>query len=135
MNPTRRFLVEILIPPLLGAIIVACSGRTADDVLHLIFGFPAFLIFAYAYGIVPSTVYAAVMEVWFRRGYHYRYGLASTVILSALLGLGAGFGIQLAVQGTGTTYFLLVGLVVGLMIGFYVGRAACSSGHGKGSTI
>lgn len=137
MTRSRRLLIEILIPPLLGAIIVACSGRTADNAWHIIFGFPAFLMFAYAFGIVPSAIYAAAMEFWFKKGCHYRYGLVSTVVFSALLGLGAGFGIQFLIQGVGITYFLFVGLVVGLIVGFYVGRAACSStrGQGKGSTI
>jgi len=124
MNRSKRLLHEIMIPPLLGAVIVACSGLTPDDALHTIFGFPAFLLFAYGYGIIPSLVYAGAMEVWFRKGFHDKLGLASTMVFSGLLGVIAGFGIQLLVQGVGVTYLLFVGLAVGLMVGFYVGRAS-----------
>jgi hypothetical protein len=128
MNRTQRILVEILSPSFLAAAIFTISGCGSDNITDRFVFFPFFLVFAYLYGIVPSVVYAAVMEFWFKKRFHiHKYGLLSTAAVSATLGLGAAFLIQLVIQGTKISSLLPIGTLVGLMVGLYLARR-CRTG-------
>ena len=120
MSNSRRFIIAMLSPPLLGAIIIACMGRTAPTVHETIWTFPFFLLFAYGFGIVPSSVYALIMEFWFSTGFHRRCGPLCTVALSLSLGGICGFFIQIFVFANGVTYMLPVGAIVGLIVGWWL---------------
>src|SRR5665213_1974693 len=121
MNRTRRVLVELLAPPL-GATIIVASISRGDTLTSRILGFPALLIFAYIFGIVPSAIYTAVMELWFEKGYYRRFGLSITVALSGVLGLADRYGVEMLSQqitkSSLFTYLLPVGSNVGVLLGF-----------------
>jgi hypothetical protein len=110
-------------PPLAAFLIVVTGCNTSDGFYDILRGFLPFVLAAYSFGILPSILYVCAMEFWFQKGLHARCGLLCTVGLSSLLGIGAGFLIQLVIiQGLEITYFLSIGALVGAMIGFYVGR-------------
>ena len=122
MNRKQRILIEIFSPPLLGAAIFTVGGFGSDTLVDRIMFFPFFLVFAYLYGILPTAAYAAVMELWFTQRLHIRCGLLGTTVVSSLLGLGAGFLIQLMAQGAKISSLLPIGALVGLVIGLYLAR-------------
>ena len=127
MNKYRRMVIEALAPPFLATLIMAATDRS-DTFLMLLAGFLPLLLFAYAFGIIPSVLYALAMECWFHSGLRARCGLLCTVGLSGLLGAGAGW--LSALLGMSLGFFTKpddsslarIGLFVGLLIGFYVGR-------------
>jgi hypothetical protein len=91
------------------------------------------LIFAYLFGLVPSFLYAVMMELWFRVKLRMRFGLFCTAGLSSFLGAGAGF---LACRfgtwcgpliGEHSREYVLRGAAIGLLVGFYVGRKQTSA--------
>jgi len=113
--------VEILAPPPLAVLLILATGATSDRLSSVLLGFPYILLAAYAYGMLPSILYAVAMEFWFENRLHARCGALATVALSALLGAVAGFVIQsVLVQELTLTYFLPIGALVGLIIGIYI---------------
>jgi len=123
----KRVIIEVLAPPLLAAVLLLIRD-TSSPFSDKLLGFIPLLLFTYGFGIVPSFIYMVAMEFWFRSGLHARYGLFSTVGLSAVLGTGAGFLSFLFAEWTGfltqpdSFWLVWMGALVGLLIGFYVGK-------------
>ena len=111
-------LIEILAPPLLAALVISVN-KPGEDILDILLGFPVFVLAAYMYGVPPSVAYAVLMEFWFGMGLHERCGRICTVGLSSMLGMGAGYLIQLIIPGGGMPLFPVGGLI-GLLIGTYL---------------
>lgn len=92
MKRRTRFLLHALLPPLFGGTLlfpVLLVGRGGE--LHLaetLMAFAAVLGVAYLWAILPSLVYAALMEWAFARG--TIPGSRPAVALSALLGTAVG---------------------------------------------
>src|SRR5574339_110564 len=63
MNPRIRIVMEILGPPLLGTVVFSVfNGMWSWREFSFV------LFFAYLFGIVPSCIYAVMMELWIRGG-------------------------------------------------------------------
>jgi hypothetical protein len=126
MSRNHRIVIQLLGPPFIATIITAMIAGAADSLIYRLAGFPVLLAFSYLYGIVPSAIYTAIMELWFENGYCSKYGLTITVALSGVLGLGAGFFVELLshplTQSGWITCLLPVGFIAGVIVGFYVGR-------------
>lgn len=122
-----RICVELGAPSPLAAFLIIITRSTSDSLSGILLGFPFFVMTAYAFGILPSILYAFLMEVWFEKNLHSRIGLLATVVFSAILGAGSGFSIQaVALQETGFTYFTSIGGIVGLIVGLFLFRASLS---------
>jgi hypothetical protein len=121
MSRTRRVTIEVLVPPLLATFIVAIwqGKHFADNIQQAIIGFPVFVFFAYIYGILPCIGYAALMELWFSKGFNNGHSWIYTTTLSTLFGLTAGFLIQLLIPG-GFMMLMPVGGVDGFLVGLYL---------------
>ncbi len=132
MKRSERILVELLAPPFLAVIWIAVTTFHMSDGIAIFAASFMMLVFAYLFSIIPSLIYASVMEVWFRSGLRTRFGLFGTAGLSSLLGMGGG--ILACVIGTwlgpliGEDFrnFALIGAVVGLVVGLYIGRKQTS---------
>lgn len=92
MQNIYRILIEFLAPPLLGTILffISAGGGTNDSFQDAVSGFCKLCITAYIACIIPATIYAVAMEIWFHKGPCLRFGLVGTICLSTILGLGAG---------------------------------------------
>ena len=120
-----RICLALAAPDPLAAFCIVITRSTSDSLLDAALGFPIFVLTAYAFAILPSMLYAFLMEVWFEKNLHSRIGLLATVAFSAVLGATAGFAIQtVALQESGFTYFVSVGGIVGLIIGFFLFRVS-----------
>ncbi len=129
MKQTQRVLIEIFMPPLLAAIIIVVGGYTSDSLTDIILGFPAFLGFSYVFGIIPSLLYAFMMEIWFRKKLHEKLGISATVLFSLLLGSLAGLSVFILsktfTQGSASDMrkFIGIGSLTGIISG--LGLACC----------
>ena len=126
MTRCRRIAVAALAPPLLCALIVAFCGRQAGTFGNWILGFPVFLGFSYLFGILPSAVYAGILELWFEKGYLRRYGLGMTVVVSGFVGAGAGLCVQVLshwfTQSNEAGFLTVLGSVAGALIGLCLAK-------------
>jgi hypothetical protein len=133
MSKEKRIFVELVAPPFLAVVWLAVSSIRVEPIHDVVLGFFPLLILAYAFSIVPSLLYALVMEVWFRSGLRARFGCFCTAGFSSLLGAGGGFlacaiGIWLGpLISFDRGHFALIGAVAGLLVGFYVGRKQTSA--------
>ena len=134
MKPGIRIVLHLLAPPFLGAAvgIVAASiwqllnGGRLSTILQEVHDYPVTFLYAYVFGIVPSAVYAAIMEwaVW--RG--FEPGRRRAILFSGILGLLAGLAIILpfligdAKALPIALYLGGIGLVVGLLLEWLIGR-------------
>lgn len=86
--------------------------------------FVIFLGYAYAAAIIPSALYAALMEAAARRG--LTPGGSGAIVLSGLLGLFVGVLPWLLSARSeylgGAVLFAIVGFVVGVGVEWWVGR-------------
>ena len=95
MKARNRFLLHTLLPPVIGAILIMIAAIIIDldppknrGWLQVV-GMTVFvMIYGYVFAIVPSVVYAALMEFGYRRG--LTPGSGGAVFLSGLLGLLVG---------------------------------------------
>lgn len=118
-----RLCVELAAPSPLAALLIVITRSTSDSLATVILGFPMFVMLAYAFGILPSILYAFLMELWFEKNLHSRCGLLATMIFSGILGAAAGYAIQIfPVQDKGFTYFITIGGIVGLIVGSFLFR-------------
>jgi hypothetical protein len=119
-----RILIEFLAPPLLGIIpfFISAGGGTGDTFQDAVSGFFKLTIIAYIACIIPATIYAVAMEIWFRKGPCLRYGLVGTICFSTILGLGAGV-LLMGFRPAGDEWFFpKSGAWVGFTIGYFLGR-------------
>lgn len=130
MSKPQRIVVEAFAPPLLATLYLFCfppAGWKPEPISTQLLAFLPMLFFAYLFAIIPSCLYAAVMELWFRLRLRTRFGLFCTVALSSFLGAGGGFlacaiGTWLGpLIGEDFREYVRNGVVVGLLVGFYVG--------------
>lgn len=126
MTRTRRIAFEILSPPLIATFLMATDGRSPDTLLIKIFGFPVMLFYAYVFGIIPSVVYALVMETWIRLKGHQKFGVFLTVLISSLLGLLSGYAVfflsRPLTQGSSADlkWLMGIGIQTGVSAGFLI---------------
>ena len=135
MSRTQRILTEIFFPPLIGTIVIVISGCISgginglndiisDGIIGFILGIPALLFFAYLFGILPSLLYALIMEILFSYNFHNKLSFLLTVSTSTLLGLLSGYCVfflsQSFTQGSAPDLRKLigVGISVGIIMGF-----------------
>jgi hypothetical protein len=127
-----RILIEFLAPPLLGTIpfFISAGGGTDDTFQHAVSGFCKLAVIAYIVCIIPTTIYAVAMEIWFRKGPCLRYGLIGTICFSTILGLGAGV-LLMGIRPEGDEWFFpKAGAWVGFTIGYFL-RNSLRSNHDK----
>ncbi|MCG3150698.1 MAG: hypothetical protein PCFJNLEI_04189 [Verrucomicrobiae bacterium] len=125
ISPNRcvRLCVEIGLPCPLAACVMLLVCRPSNSLPEMLVGFPLLIAYAYAFGIVPSLLYAGLMEIWFGLKLDRRCGSVATVIFSGLLGAASGFSIQLVTtQATGGLPLVSVGGIVGLGVGVILRR-------------
>lgn len=114
---------EIFAPSPIGAVLILLTSRTPETFTEIVKTLPIFLLISYAFGIVPSLLYAFAIELWFRNKPHRQLNFALTALVSLLLGTLSGFFVFVlsAVFTAGSTSDLLrfvgIGSMVGLMIG------------------
>ena len=115
MRAKIRITIEVLSPPLLGTLaffvfhwneLVRLSSATVPT-------FVTYLAFAYAFALIPSAAYAALMEIWLRQYHRGALALLATVALSALFGFTAGWTIHLASEANVIEIGTMVGFVLG----------------------
>jgi hypothetical protein len=113
-KPTR-IAVEVLGPAFVGTVLLFILNHEefthTSGITFRIFLY--YLAFAYAFAIVPSPVYAFLMEIWLRRNVRNRLG---TVSPSSLLGAAAGCAIMLASEAPVVWIGTLVGLILGAIL-------------------
>ena len=118
MKSPTRIAIEVLGPAFLGTAFffiwkhdefVLTSGFSLQE-------FGGYLVFAYVFGILPSLVYAFIMERWLKRRSVGHRSLVATIALSAFVGLVAGYAIHLASEAPVTLLGALVGLVLGVIL-------------------
>jgi uncharacterized membrane protein YjfL (UPF0719 family) len=119
-------MIEILAPVPLGAIAIGIVTLPSEGFFEIVRAFPIFLLVAYGFGIVPSAVYAVIMEAWFYNQLNERYGLGLTICMSSLSGLILGLSIcALSTRFTQAGIldylrFAGIGLTVGLALGYFI---------------
>jgi hypothetical protein len=121
MNMKTRIALELVGPSLLGTALFFIwkqedFARMGGITLRV---FGGYLLFAYAFAILPSAAYAWIMEAWFRRCSPGMKGFIATVGISVLIGTAAGFAVHMAseapVIGLGAVVGLCLGVVLGAM--------------------
>jgi hypothetical protein len=135
MKRSKRILLELLGPPLLGSVVLwtgiavwtcweTIKERKPIQWDGQIFSFMGMvLIFAYLLAGIPSIVYTVIMEWRFRQGLDPQSRRA--VILSTVLGLLSGIAIVLTITGgrwedTGWVFYGGIGALVGLSLGWMI---------------
>jgi hypothetical protein len=132
MSKRPRILIEVLAPPFLAALVMLAADKS-DSPLDIVLGFFPSLIFFYGFGVIPSLVYGLLMELWFRSRLSARCGLFGSILLSGVLGAGAGFSAAWLGVCSGVltqidiSFLVRVGAIVGLLLGFYVGQKQASA--------
>lgn len=126
----RRFVLHTLLPPLCGGLLIFFAMVLADGVRSpsYVASLVAFLGYAYMAAIIPSVLYATLMEASARRG--LTPGSSGAIVVSGLIGLFVGaLPWLLSVpqsqwpQKIGAAIlFAVVGFVVGVGVEWYVGR-------------
>lgn len=123
---TRRFLLHTLLPPLGGGLLIF-GAMMLDRAVHTpnyLASLVVFLGYAYAAAIIPSALYAALMEAAARRG--LTPGGSGAIVISGLIGLFVGVLPWLlsarAEYLGGAVLFAIVGFVVGVGVEWWVGR-------------
>src|ERR1035437_10206068 len=116
MSRVRRIVVEVAVPPVLAAVLVVLIHPMPYRIEQILLGFPALVFAAYGFAFLPCLAYTAAMELWFLKGMHERCGSICTAGVSSLLGLAAGYLIQLLIPGGGMT-LLPIGALDGLVVG------------------
>lgn len=130
MNAILRFALHVLLPPLgcgflfVGVALISSVGRIPPgDIIQVIF---LGLFFAYVVAVVPSVIYAALMEFAARRG--IKPGSRRAVWLSAWLGGIIGALILLFPggwrDGPAMLFISALGFVVGLAVEWLIGQIA-----------
>lgn len=118
MKTTARIVIELVGPALLGTAFLFIWRH--DNLIRISdFSFRAFggyLIVAYAFAILPSLVYAFVMERWLKRRSVGDRAVVGTTVLSTLVGLAAGYAVHLASEAPVTLIGALVGLILGAIL-------------------
>ena len=119
-----RILIEIFCPALLGTILF--FGIRAGDftsgggvTARLFLGY---LVWAYAFALIPSLVYAASMEFLLRKMPSGFLGWILVVGASTFLGTVAGICIRLASEADVVAIGALVGLALGLVLPLFTDR-------------
>lgn len=138
MKRWQRIALQILAPPALGGAIaliaIGCiavwehwqkTGTWRVPIQDAGVWFLFAMIWAYVLAIIPSAIYAALMEWRFARG--LRPGSLAAIIWSSGLGGISGFAIIAVIfRGPGDGWifaaFTLLGLVVGVIVGVLVRR-------------
>jgi hypothetical protein len=148
MKPWKRIPINGLLPPALAAAlllvvdVILCLGKhhgLSPLLRDIAATTPVVLAVAYLFGIVPSLIFAAFMEVMYRRG----VSPASTkaLALSGLGGLSAGAAVDL-ILGWGQTGNLkdrvllnaiwgAIGAATGVLMGLIVGLAESRAASGR----
>ena len=126
MSKLHRIVVEVAVPPLLAVFLLVVIHPGSNSIQDILIGFPAFVVIAYAFGILPCLGYAAAMEFWFAKGLQERCGRICTVGLSTMIGFVAGYVVQTLVVG-GAMILVSIGGLVGLIVGLYLACRYCSS--------
>lgn len=104
------------------------TKRSSESVVEIAKTFPALLMVSYVFGIVPSLLYAFMMELWFHNRLNEKWGFALTILVSLLLGFLCGFFVfalsEPFSKGTASDMLRLavIGTLVGLAIGIYLAR-------------
>jgi hypothetical protein len=111
--------VELVAPPLIASVLLILAHPKSSGIGDILLGFPALLAAAYGLGVLPCLAYAAAMECWFAAGMRQRCGFLCTVVASCLLGMGAGYVVQLLIPGGGLSLWPLAALD-GLLVGSYL---------------
>jgi hypothetical protein len=116
LSRTKRVLIELFIPPLLGSapfwLIAVFSGGGLNGVIFILF-------IAYLVALVPSLLFTVALEIAFSMGLDPRNSKA--IWFAGFLGLAAGTACA-AVFKLGKWLIILgpIGAVVGLAIGLIV---------------
>ena len=118
MKAKGRVILEIVAPALIGTVLLFIWKREEfTRTLGLRPSvFVTYLAFAYAFAIIPSLVYAFVMERWLRCKPLDSVRRLGAIGLSTLLGLGAGYAIFRASEAPVTWLGAVVGLLLGLVL-------------------
>lgn len=125
-NWARRVAIEILSPPIIATFLIITDGRNPDTILARVIGFPVGLFYGYLFGIIPSALYAAILELWIAIKGHQKCGAVVTILISSLLGLLSGYFVFLLshhlTQGSSQdlNYLSGIGLQTGVGAGFLV---------------
>ena len=119
MTSRDRVLVEILVPAPLGTALLILWNLHQFIRMGIV-SWPIYLLFAYVFAIVPSCIYALMLELSIRRGWWRRVGPFGFIGFSTALGTGAGAVIwpPLEAQVVG------IGAIVGLLLGILLSGAA-----------
>lgn len=129
VNRHYRILLEAIAPVPLGAILMMLTtSRASESVGEVVKAFPIFLMVSYVFGIVPSLLYAGIMELWFCNKLNEKLGCILTILFSVLLGFLSGFIVFVFskpfTKGTASDMLHIAGIgaLVGLVIGIYLAR-------------
>ena len=118
MKAKSRVILEIVAPALIGSILLFVwereFTRTFRWTPELIV---IYLAFAYAIAIIPSLVYAFMMERWLRSRPLDSVRRLGAIVLSTLFGFGAACAIFGEPEAPETWIGALVGLLLGLVLG------------------
>ncbi len=119
MSPRDRILVEILVPAPLGTALLILWNLPQFIRMGLV-SWPVYLLFAYVFAIVPSCLYALLLELSVRRSWWRRVGPLGFIGFSTALGTAAGVVIWQASEAR----VVGIGAIVGLLLGTLLSGAA-----------
>lgn len=123
MNKGRRIFFATLTPPVLAGLVYTLGGYGSDSIGDRIVLLPIFIVTVYCFGLLPSFVYALIMDIWIRNNIHKKVGRFFTIVFSTLLGGLSGLFVfilsQPYTQATTSDYkmFLEIGCLVGAFMG------------------
>jgi hypothetical protein len=136
MKHHSRILLNLLLPAPVAVLIITgyliySEGRSGARLLGILEGMPLILMFAYIVTILPSAIFAGLMECLYR-GTGLSPRSATAVIVSMLMGLGMALGTEFLAAGQGLhgSHFLsdlLFLASVGAAVGLAVGLIACAA--------
>jgi hypothetical protein len=123
MRRAHWVMFEIFAPAPLGAILILLMGHTPESLTEILRTLPIFLLISYIFGIVPSLLYAFVIEAWFHNKLQWQSSIILTVLVSLLLGALSGLCVFVlsAVFTTGSTFDLLRFIGIGCLVGLIIG--------------
>lgn len=120
MKKTTRIVVELIGPALVGTILLFVfyqeEFRSTSGITPQIF--LSYLAYAYVFSILPSLLYALIMEMWLKRSTRVGHFAPGVVLLSTVLGAAAGGAITLATEAPVAWIGVFVGLILGVILGF-----------------
>lgn len=118
MKKPIRITVEILGPALIGTMLLLLWKQneivSPSDITVSVFF--AYLAYAYVFAIIPSVLYAFVIETWFKRSAMNRFRALGVVLISTLFGTAAGSVIMMATEAPVAGISVLVGLILGAIL-------------------